>query len=281
MRNRAEAIAAPVFPAETMAAALPSRTASAARTRVASFLRRTPPAGSSPMPITSEADIRGSPSVSRPSGPTMTTSIPSSSTARRAPATIAPGASSPPMASTAMGSISWAGSDFDGDAVLVPTARGAHHVRELGRPAPRAERAGRLRESPRAGPVAARLRLGSLLLGDSHRLVPLVGRPRPDVGPEGGATLPATRGGRRLSGRLRGWPAARRARPSGDRRPPRRSRTAPRCGQHRTSGRSQRSRRDTAVPPGSSISTSSRTIGPRSSCSPSNGNASSDVGWTW
>ena len=41
MRSSADAIVAPVLPAETIADALPSRTASAARTSVESFLRRT------------------------------------------------------------------------------------------------------------------------------------------------------------------------------------------------------------------------------------------------
>ena len=58
------------------------------------------------MAMTSEAGRTSRPPVS-PSwsgGPTRTTSIPSSSAARRAPATISPGARSPPMASTATGS---------------------------------------------------------------------------------------------------------------------------------------------------------------------------------
>ena len=50
---------APVLPAETMAMALPSRTASAARTSDESFLRRTPWAGSSSMPMTSLAGKHG------------------------------------------------------------------------------------------------------------------------------------------------------------------------------------------------------------------------------
>jgi hypothetical protein len=55
MRSSAAAIVAPVLPAEIMALALPSRTASAARTSVESFLRRTPCAASSSMPMTSDA----------------------------------------------------------------------------------------------------------------------------------------------------------------------------------------------------------------------------------
>ena len=48
IRSSADAIVAPVLPAETIADARPSRTASAARTRVESFFVRTPrPASSS------------------------------------------------------------------------------------------------------------------------------------------------------------------------------------------------------------------------------------------
>ena len=83
MRNSALAMAAPVLPALTMARAFPSRTASAARTREESFLRRTEDAGSSSIAMTSEAGSTSSPPVS-PScsgGPTSTTGMPSSSTA--------------------------------------------------------------------------------------------------------------------------------------------------------------------------------------------------------
>ena len=64
MRSSALAIVAPVLPALTIADALPSRTASAARTSEESFLRRTPWAGSSPMPMTSLAGSTSSPPVS-------------------------------------------------------------------------------------------------------------------------------------------------------------------------------------------------------------------------
>src|SRR3546814_7879151 len=57
MRRRAEAIVAPVLPAEIMADALPSRTASAARTSDESFIRRTLDPGSALIGITSEAGI--------------------------------------------------------------------------------------------------------------------------------------------------------------------------------------------------------------------------------
>ena len=56
IRKSAEAMAAPVFPAETMAMAFPSLTASAARTSDESFLRRTPFPGSSSIPMTSLAE---------------------------------------------------------------------------------------------------------------------------------------------------------------------------------------------------------------------------------
>ncbi len=55
---------APVFPADTMAMALPSRTASAARTSEESFFRRTPCPGSSSMPMTSLAGMHGRSPVS-------------------------------------------------------------------------------------------------------------------------------------------------------------------------------------------------------------------------
>ena len=76
-------MAAPVFPALTMARALPSRTASAARTSEESFLRRTDEPGSSSMAMTSEAGMTSSPPVSPicSGGPTSTTGMPSSSTA--------------------------------------------------------------------------------------------------------------------------------------------------------------------------------------------------------
>src|SRR6476661_10506654 len=95
------------------------------------------------------------------------------SAAWRTPATISLGALSPPMASTAMGSIEgnvWVGSaDVDDGAVLVPAAGGAHRVRQLGRGTPRADAARRGGETPRTGTVAVGLHLRLLLLGNSHR----------------------------------------------------------------------------------------------------------------
>ncbi len=95
MRNSADAIVAPVLPAEIMADASPSRTASAARTRVESFLRRTALPPSSSISMTSDASISGRSPMStrspRSGGPTRTTGVPDAAAAR-APATIASGA---------------------------------------------------------------------------------------------------------------------------------------------------------------------------------------------
>ena len=131
MRSRAEAIVAPVFPADTIALAFPSLTSSAARTSEESFFFRTLPPGSSSMAMTSVHA-----NTSRPSGspmssgtPTSMTSKPSSSTARRAPAMISLGAKSPPIASRAMGRVKLV--DLDCYATLVPTAVRAHDVWQL------------------------------------------------------------------------------------------------------------------------------------------------------
>src|SRR4051794_12282871 len=177
IRSSAEAIVAPVLPAEIIAEALPSRTPSAARTRVESFLRRTATAGSSSIAITSPAGISASPPRSaraaRSGGPTRTTGIPDAA-ASLAPSTISPGERSPPMASTAIGSIGVAGLaasgvDVDGDAVLVPATGRAHSVRLLGISAARAGAARRGGEVPGSGATAAGLRLRLLLLRDGHR----------------------------------------------------------------------------------------------------------------
>ncbi len=75
MRSSADAMVAPVLPADTMADALPSRTASAARTSDESFIVRTLDPGSASMAITSDAGITSRPwSVPSSSGrPTSTT----------------------------------------------------------------------------------------------------------------------------------------------------------------------------------------------------------------
>src|SRR4051812_2901147 len=121
IRRRALAMVAPVLPALTIALAWPSRTCSAALTRDESFFRRTPWAGSSCISITSDAATMSSPPVanwSRTSGrPTSDTGTPRSRAAWTAPAMISAGALSPPMASTATGSI--------GRRVVTPTRNGA------------------------------------------------------------------------------------------------------------------------------------------------------------
>ena len=79
MRSSAEAMVAPVLPAEIIAKALPSRTASAARTSDESFIFRTLEPGSALMPITSDAGITSRPSArgSSTSGcPTSATGTP-------------------------------------------------------------------------------------------------------------------------------------------------------------------------------------------------------------
>src|SRR5580658_5049924 len=183
IRRRADAIVAPVLPALTMAEALPSRTSSAERTSDESFLRRTPWAGSSSMAITSVQATRSRPNGSPTSagGPTSTTGMPSSA-ARRAPATISPGARSPPMASTATGRWPSAGEgalplglksvDLDGGSPLVPATGRADHVRGLHLGAVRADAPGRRLQHPVGGLAAAALGLGRLLLRDSHGRAP-------------------------------------------------------------------------------------------------------------
>src|SRR3954466_15114550 len=61
--------------------------------------------------------------------------------------------------------------DVDGLAVVVPAAVRAHHVRQLGLPALRADATGRRGEPPVGGPPATALGLGGLLLGDGHRRI--------------------------------------------------------------------------------------------------------------
>src|SRR5215217_2651856 len=147
------------------------------RTSVESFLRRTPPAGSSSIAMTSLAAISWRSPMStrdaRSSGPTRTTGMPAAA-ARLAPSTISRGERSPPMASTAIGNIEPArdrrsGVDVDGDAVLVPPAGRAHGVRLLGVAAARARAARGGVELPGTGATAAGLRLRLLLLRDGHR----------------------------------------------------------------------------------------------------------------
>ena len=174
IRSSADAIVAPVLPAEIIAEAWPSRTASAARTSVESFLRRTARPPSSSISMTSLATMSGRSPMStrsaRSAGPTSTIGVPCAAAAC-APAMIAPGAWSPPIASTAMGSMSrrFSGSaDVDGDAVLVPTARRADRVRGLRVAAARAGAPSGRSQLPRTSAVAAALHLRLLLLRNGH-----------------------------------------------------------------------------------------------------------------
>src|SRR5580692_1704477 len=165
MRNSAEAMVAPVFPAETMAEAFPSRTSSAARTNEESFFFRTLAPGSSSMAITSVQATTGRPRGSPMSSgtPTRVTESPNSSTARRAPAMISWGAKSPPIASKAMGRVNSV--DLDGDAALVPTAVGADHVGQLRGRALRADATSRSLQGPVGRTSATGLGFAGLALG--------------------------------------------------------------------------------------------------------------------
>ena len=136
---------APVLPALTMAEALPSRTSSAARTSEESFLRRTPCAGSSSMAMTSvQATSSRPPGVADLVGRAdQHDRDPVLVRPRSAPATISPGALSPPIASTATGRVASVADrgagpcgvnsvDLDRLATLVPAAVRADHVGHLG-----------------------------------------------------------------------------------------------------------------------------------------------------
>ena len=150
-------------------------------------MRRTPPAGSSSMAMTSVQATSGSPDVSPTwsGGPTSTTGMPSSATARRAPSTISPGDLSPPMASTATGRAASASVpgrsprrlksvDLDGLTPLVPPADRADDVRCLGGLAVGAHAAGRPAQHPVGGLAATPLGFGRLLLRDCHRGSPTI-----------------------------------------------------------------------------------------------------------
>ena len=91
---------APVFPAETTAAASPSPTARAERTSDESGFARTASAGFSSIAIACSHGTSSSPWASSPAGPKRTGSI-ASEAAWTAPATTSPGALSPPRASIA------------------------------------------------------------------------------------------------------------------------------------------------------------------------------------
>ena len=155
MRSSAEAMVAPVLPADTMADALPSRTASAARTSDESFIVRTLDPGSASMAITSDAGMTSSPwSVPSSSGrPTSTTGTPSSAAARTALDDLArrlvathrvDGDGQPAHVGLV---------DVDGLAAVVPAAVRAHDVGQLGGAAPGADAARRARRASRRSPA--------------------------------------------------------------------------------------------------------------------------------
>src|SRR3954451_5884930 len=172
---------APVFPAETTASARPSATARQATTRELSGLPRTASAGFSSMPISSVASISSRPPVSRPAGPTRT-GVTWSERAARAPATISPGARSPPSASTAtrtgrmeLGSVE--AERLDGPAV-VALARGAEPVRPLRLVAVRAQVHARDLDAVLCTALVA-TGLRCLSLGDCHSRAGILQANRP------------------------------------------------------------------------------------------------------
>ena len=147
---------------------------------------------------------RGSPMSS--GGPTRTTEIPSSAAAR-APATMADGAKSPPIASTATGSCSNSATgrsvtaransaDLYGLTAFVPSAGWAHDVRQLRLVALWAQAASRTGKGPVRGPAHAALGLRGLPLRNCHDCSKRLGAqcaPRcseilADGGPSGGTT---------------------------------------------------------------------------------------------
>ena len=255
---------APVLPAQTMAEALPSRTALAATLSEASFFWRTDDAGSSPISMTSEAGRTSRPwSVAQPGGvadehdrDAQLVDRPPGAGDDRV------GASSPPMASTATGSID-ADRDWTLKAAALSRRRGPGGPctsrrcrRPCGAPWRRrtgAERAAGAAQHPGGGPAAAALRLRGLLLGDGHR--------SRSFGPGSREKLPERASLSRTS--------ARRGRPSGGR-PRARPRSAGvRPGARR--GRARRSRRAQSGASGRASSTASRTIGSRSTWSAPSG----------
>jgi len=142
MRSSALAIVAPVFPALTIPAhALPSLTASAARTRDESFLVRTPFAGSSSHPDDlARRDDRQIAHVAE--SPLIGTGRARrrylrSATAWRAPATISAGALSHPHSRRGQraGPAPRPSDVLDGLPAVVPTAVGADHIGQLRPPA--------------------------------------------------------------------------------------------------------------------------------------------------
>ena len=253
--------------------------------------------------------MRGSPSVSRPSGPTSTTSIPSSSAARRAPATISLGALSPPWRRRRWGASAAATEKrplrrgLEGQTSTATRFLYQPHVGQttwgtLAEPQRgHSERAGSdSRHAPArrlrafdfdrfflgtaivgkplvgTGPSPCRGRLGRLSeAGRSYRAIGQLSDPPPS-GRDTWATAPAVRGRPRAArGAARGRPTADPPGPAGT----------------RTGGVAVGAglRAIPASPPargaGGAPSRPAPAPSRRSSCSPSKVKASSLVGWTW
>ena len=233
----------------------------------------------------------------RRAGPPAPPATPSSAAAWRAPSTIAPGALSPPMASTAIGSgspgelaVSGALSgvtrdagrsvDLDGHAAAVPAAVAAHDVRQLGRCCSGGRRCARACRVARRSPGGC----GSWPWRSSSWGRPWESscdvswwgrrraRPRPRGG-HGEERLAAPVPNRRTTrspgpgGRQFCRSGGRRAPTTGGRRAPRRRRRPrrrERCRPGATRGRDRRSRRGTAAPAAAPRASASRSTGSRS-----------------
>src|SRR3954469_13745935 len=227
MRSSAAAMAAPVLPALAIASALPSRTSSA-DTTIDESLRVRTTAGGSFMPTTSVAGTTSTPltppgssgSITS-SSPTSRTRTPNSSAASTAPATISPGARSPPIASTATVIGTGALLDVDDLAAAVPAAVAADDVWLLHRTAVGARGTGGRGQLPVGGASLTRLRPGGLALRDCHfgcscllREFEIGERGPPRVGGRlvGRAVVGADQHGGRLGGLAVGTVARRRER---------------------------------------------------------------------
>ena len=178
-RKSAAAIVAPVLPAPTIAAARPSRTASAASTIDDRFLARTAAAGSSSMAITSGASRISTPAGGCPSGrcaastsagPTSRMPTAHASTAFSAPATISAGARSPPIASIAItgGTVRSSLLDVEDLPASIPPTVATHHVGKPRRAAVRAQRMRRGRKPHVCRLARAGRRAAHLALRDGH-----------------------------------------------------------------------------------------------------------------
>ena len=205
MRSSAAAMVAPVLPAEIMALARPSRTASAARTSVESFLRRTPCAGSSCIPMTSDASMRSSvTSIGTGTarrgrhGPTSTTGIPEAA-ARALRRGLGRGRRRRPSRRRRREAcacpLEWISRRRRRRGRGTSRTTRTRRVGRLGIATTWAEAARRGVQLPGAGTTAAGLRLRCLLLGNGHRSLFRWGVDRRPVRDRG-----STRGHRAASG---------------------------------------------------------------------------------